>query len=38
MEMVADLKKVEISTFRLLFLSDGLIDIYLGLALIPYIV
>ena len=38
MEMVPDLKKVEISTFRLLFLSDGLIDIYLGLALIPYIV
>ncbi len=36
MEMVPDLKKVEISTFRLLFLSDGLIDIYLGLALIPY--
>ena len=38
MEMVPDLKKVEVSTFRLLFLSDGLIDIYLGLALIPYIV
>jgi hypothetical protein len=29
MEMVPDLKKVEISTFRLLFPSDGLIDIYL---------
>ena len=38
MEMVPDLKKVESKTFRLLFLSDGLIDIYLGLALIPYIV
>ena len=38
MEMVSNLKKVEISTFRMLFLSDGLIDIYLGLALIPYIV
>jgi hypothetical protein len=38
MEMAPDLKKVEVSTFRLLFLSDGLIDIYLGLALIPYIV
>ena len=38
MEMVPDLKKIESSTFRLLFLSDGLIDIYLGLVLIPYIV
>lgn len=38
MEMAPDLKKVESRTFRLLFLSDGLIDIYLGLALIPYIV
>jgi hypothetical protein len=38
MEMVPDLKKIERKTFRLLFLSDGLIDIYLGLALIPYIV
>lgn len=38
MEMAPDLKKVEISTFRLIFLSDGLIDIYLGLVLIPFIV
>lgn len=38
MEMVPDLKKIETNSFRLLFLSDGLIDIYLGLALIPYIV
>lgn len=38
MNMASDLKKIEINTFRLLFLSDGLIDIYLGLALIPYIV
>jgi MFS family permease len=38
MEMAPDLKKVEISTFRLIFLSDGLIDICLGLFLIPYIV
>ena len=38
MEMAPDLKKIESRTFRLLFLSDGLIDIYLGLALIPYIV
>jgi len=38
MEMVPDLKKIESNSFRLMFLSDGLIDIYLGLALIPYIV
>jgi MFS family permease len=38
MVMAPDLKKVEISTFRLIFLSDGLIDIYLGLVLIPFIV
>lgn len=38
MEMAPDLKKIESRAFRLLFLSDGLIDIYLGLALIPYIV
>jgi peptidoglycan/LPS O-acetylase OafA/YrhL len=38
MDTMPDLKKVEIDSFRLMFLSDGLIDIYLGLALIPYIV
>jgi hypothetical protein len=32
-----DLKKVEVNTFRMIFLSDGLLDIYLGLTLIPYI-
>jgi hypothetical protein len=33
-----DLKKVEVNTFRMIFFSDGLIDICLGLTLIPYIV
>jgi peptidoglycan/LPS O-acetylase OafA/YrhL len=38
MSTMPDLKKVEVNTFRMTFLSDGLLDIYLGLTLIPYIV
>jgi hypothetical protein len=38
MDNIHDLKKVEVNTFRMIFLSDGLLDIYLGLTLIPFIV
>ena len=37
MSTMPDLKKVEIKSFQMIFLSDGLLDIYLGLTLIPYI-
>jgi hypothetical protein len=37
MSTMPDLKKVEVNTFQMIFLSDGLLDIYLGLTLIPFI-
>jgi peptidoglycan/LPS O-acetylase OafA/YrhL len=38
MDKIFDLNKVEVNTYRMIFLSDGLLDIYLGLTLIPFIV
>jgi len=36
MERFPDLKKVETRVFRNLFLEDGLLDVFLGLMLLPY--